>query len=56
MKSSETTVRTPDPKIESPPMHFAEDLTKGGVRAEIILGEQIYTLRITRSGKLILTK
>lgn len=27
-----------------------------GDQAQIVLGEQIYTLRITRAGKLILTK
>ena len=56
MKSNETAATPPEAKIAATPMHFAEDLTKGGIRAEIILGEQIYTLRITRSGKLILTK
>jgi hemin uptake protein HemP len=39
-----------------PPVHNAVDLTRGGVQARIRLGEQIYTLRITRQGKLILTK
>ncbi len=39
-----------------PPVHDAVDLTRGGVQARIRLGEQIYTLRITRQGKLILTK
>ncbi len=39
-----------------PPLHDAVDLTHGGVQARIRLGEQIYTLRITRAGKLILTK
>ena len=38
------------------PQHEAEALTGGGNLAEITLGEQIYTLRITRAGKLILTK
>ncbi len=38
------------------PLHVAEELTKGGIRADISLGEKVYTLRITRSGKLILTK
>lgn len=38
------------------PRHDAERLTKGGKMAEIRLGEQIYTLRITRQGKLLLTK
>ena len=34
----------------------ANDLTKGGQLAHIKLNEQLYTLRITRAGKLILTK
>lgn len=38
------------------PTYCAEDLTKGGDQAQIVLGDQIYTLRITRAGKLILTK
>ncbi len=36
--------------------HKAEDLTRGGNLAHIELGDQLYTLRITRAGKLILTK
>lgn len=38
------------------PTYAAQDLTEGGDLAQIVLGEQIYTLRITRAGKLILTK
>ncbi|WP_170477159.1 hemin uptake protein HemP [Ruegeria arenilitoris] len=38
------------------PAHKAEELTNGGKLAHIELGEQLYTLRITRAGKLILTK
>jgi len=38
------------------PVHTAETLTKGGNQALIDLNGQIYTLRITRAGKLILTK
>lgn len=34
----------------------ARDLIQNGVKAEIILDGQTYTLRITRAGKLILTK
>lgn len=56
MKSAGAAQSPVRPNHDSAPMHFAEDLTKGGIRAEIVLGEQIYTLRITRSGKLILTK
>lgn len=38
------------------PVHDAQTLTAGGHLALIRLGDQIYTLRITRAGKLILTK
>lgn len=38
------------------PIHDARALTAGGVDAEIILDGQRYILRITRQGKLILTK
>ncbi|PTV96567.1 hemin uptake protein HemP [Rhodobacter aestuarii] len=39
-----------------PPAHDARNLTRGGNLAQIALDGQIYTLRITRQGKLILTK
>ncbi len=38
------------------PVHSAEDLTAGGNLAQICLSDAVYTLRITRQGKLILTK
>lgn len=38
------------------PLHEARNLTAGGALAQIDLDGQIYTLRITRAGKLILTK
>jgi len=41
---------------ESLPVYDATDLTKGGDLAKIKLQDQLYTLRITRAGKLILTK
>ena len=41
---------------ETYPTYHAEDLTHGGVQARILLNGQIYSLRITRAGKLILTK
>lgn len=41
----------PDPRC-----HDARDLTAGDSTAQIVLDEQVYTLRITRAGKLILTK
>ena len=34
----------------------ARDLVKDGVQACILLDDQVYYLRITRAGKLILTK
>lgn len=41
---------------QSLPVHDAEALTKGGAQARIVLHGQVYSLRITRAGKLILTK
>lgn len=38
------------------PTYSAEDLTKGGIQACITLDDKIYMLRITKAGKLILTK
>jgi hemin uptake protein HemP len=38
------------------PLHDARLMTQGGNQALIALDGQIYTLRITRAGKLILTK
>ena len=38
------------------PKYNAIELTKGGSLARIVLENQVYTLRIKRSGKLILTK
>ncbi len=38
------------------PAYDATDLTKGADQAQIVFGEKVYTLRITRAGKLILTK
>ena len=44
------------PALAEGPVHSALHLTGGGAKASIVLHEQIYTLRITRQGKLILTK
>ena len=44
------------PVVKILPTYDAEELTKQGDQAHIVLGEQTYTLRITRAGKLILTK
>ena len=43
------------PEDDSPTYNVVE-LTKNGNVARIVLEKQVYTLRITRSGKLILTK
>ncbi|PID36493.1 MAG: hypothetical protein CR993_05365 [Rhodobacterales bacterium] len=43
-------------KLTALPQHNAEELCAGGNQAHIVLGDQVYTLRITRAGKLILTK
>ena len=45
-------LREPDPR----PRHDARLLTQGGPEAEILLDGIRYVLRITRQGKLILTK
>lgn len=37
-------------------IYDARELIMNGVKAEIQLDDQTYTLRITRAGKLILTK
>jgi hemin uptake protein HemP len=41
---------------DAKPCHDARQLTDGGVEAEIRLDGMRYVLRITRQGKLILTK
>jgi hemin uptake protein HemP len=46
-----------DGQTEEPiPIHRVEELMAGGQIAKILLSGQTYTLRITRAGKLILTK
>lgn len=49
---------TPRPILQADgaPLHDARALTGGGVQARILLDGQVYALRITRAGKLILTK
>nr|WP_238991734.1 hemin uptake protein HemP [Gemmobacter caeruleus] len=44
------------PLTDNTPCHDAESLTGGGNLARIVLQGQVYSLRITRAGKLILTK
>lgn len=38
------------------PAYDVNVLTKGGDQAHLVLGQEVYTLRITRMGKLIVTK
>ena len=38
------------------PTYHARDLMQGADQALIVLDDQVYTLRITRAAKLILTK
>lgn len=47
-----TPVTSPAPT----PLYAAQGLTEGGRVAHIQLGDQVYTLRITKAEKLILTK
>jgi hemin uptake protein HemP len=42
--------------LSKPQAYDARDLIKDGGQANIVLDGQVYTLRITRAGKLILTK
>lgn len=49
------TATEPDPETTAP-VHDALRLTAGGVTALIRHQDQTWTLRITRQGKLILTK
>lgn len=46
----------PPAQVKTVPLHDANELTQGGDLAQIQLDAQVYTLRITRAGKLILTK
>lgn len=45
-----------NPPRDTTPLHDALRLTMGGSLARITLNGQVYSLRITRQGKLILTK
>ena len=38
------------------PVHRAADLLAGSDTARIVLGDRVYTLRLTRADKLILTR
>ena len=52
----EAMARPCPPPLDATPLHDARVLTRGGVQARILLDGQVYALRITRAGKLILTK
>ncbi len=57
MTHSNTTPISTEPRSDGPtPVHDVESLTKGGNIAQIVMDGQVYTLRITRQRKLILTK
>lgn len=45
-----------DPPASAVPTYDARILTKGQLVAQIMLDDNLYTLRITKAGKLILTK
>ena len=47
---------TTPPEAQKLATYDARELVKDGVQACIVLDEQTYYLRITRAGKLILTK
>jgi len=50
------TGETDMPRPEARPVHDARALTDGAAQADILLDGVRYVLRITRQGKLILTK
>ena len=54
--SLQTTPQTAQVSQMTLPTYDARDLTKTSGIAHILLDDQTYTLRITRAGKLILTK
>lgn len=53
---SEFTAAQPLSPASHLPLHSARALTQGGQQAQIELDGKVYDLRITRAGKLILTK
>jgi hemin uptake protein HemP len=54
--AGESRVPNTTPEAAAPPVHEARSLTGGAQTACIMLDGKAYTLRITRAGKLILTK
>lgn len=49
-------ITNPASAVQQCPCYNARDMIKDGNQAHITLDGQIYILRITRAGKLILTK
>lgn len=47
---------TVGPQPSEVPSHDALEITEGGHIAQIVLDDKLYTLRVTKAGKLILTK
>lgn len=56
MSRIELTTRPATAENQAVPIHDAQALLAGGRKAAIVLGDQIYTLQITKQGKLLLTK
>ena len=48
--------QTPTRPESTGPTHDARTLTEGQLTAQVVLDTQVYTLRITKAEKLILTK
>ena len=55
LKNPPLTITT-QPKAEELPAYDVHEIVQGGDQARLILDGQTYLLRITRAGKLILTK
>lgn len=56
MNIIDSAVRAKPEAAKAVPCHDARTITQGGDLAQIVLDGQTYVLRITRLGKLILTK
>lgn len=48
--------RAAEPPPDPAPTYRAADLLAGSPTAQIVLEDRVYTLRLTRAGKLILTR
>ena len=49
-------LRSPVPQAEDVPAYSVRELMQGNGQVQLVLDGVAYTLRITRAGKLILTK